>query len=190
LEKGSYETHKGVDKGDHPPIVPTENPPASGSLSDIEERIYEYVLRNFLGSIAEDAVYEIVTARIKFGDRMFNYKTKRLVSQGFLKYKPKKNGEEAQGSVRLVQGEVVELESVQISEAYTAPPGKITESELLGLMEKYHIGTDASMATHINNIIRRSYVAVEEKSRTLVPTGLGKMLIDFYMKVDGDLAHC
>ena len=45
------------------------------------------------------------------------------------------------------------LEAVKIEERYTESEKTMTESELLGLMEKYGIGTDASMATHIKNII-------------------------------------
>jgi DNA topoisomerase-3 len=44
-------------------------------------------------------------------------------------------------------------------------------------MEKNGIGTDASMATHINNIIERGYVKVETKNRKLIPLELGKALV-------------
>ena len=54
-------------------------------------------------------------------------------------------------------------------------------------MEKHGIGTDASMATHINNVCLRNYVKVEGSGRKLVPTELGISLVHGYQAIDPEL---
>ena len=53
-------------------------------------------------------------------------------------------------------------------------------------MEKKHIGTDASMSVLIENIERRGYVRVDDKRR-LIPTKLGKALIEALESVEPDI---
>merc|ERR1740139_689855 len=66
----------------------------------------------------------------------------------------------------------VKLLSVDIEEGCTEAPDYLTESELIEKMEKFAIGTDASMATHINNICERNFVTVTGQKRRLVPSKL------------------
>lgn len=73
-----------------------------------------------------------------------------------------------------------------MNEDYTTAPDYLSESDLISLMEKHGIGTDASMATHINNICERGYVTVES-GRRLVPTKIGLSLVLGYQKIDKDL---
>ena len=47
-----------------------------------------------------------------------------------------------------------------LTERMTSPPSHLSEAELISLMERHGIGTDASIATHINNICERNYVQI------------------------------
>ena len=62
----------------------------------------------------------------------------------------------------LKQGETYPLteETVPLTERMTSPPSHLSEAELITLMERHGIGTDASIATHINNICERNYVQI------------------------------
>lgn len=60
----------------------------------------------------------------------------------------------------LTEGEQIPLAVVELISGRTSPPDYPTEAELIGLMEKHGIGTDASIPTHINNICERNYVQV------------------------------
>jgi len=54
-------------------------------------------------------------------------------------------------------------------------------------METHGVGTDASMATHVSNIVKRGYVTLEENTRSLLPTPLGSALCHAYMLLDPQL---
>lgn len=78
------------------------------------------------------------------------------------------------------------ITEAKIVEKKTSPPDYLTESDLISLMEKHGIGTDASIPTHINNICTRNYVQIGN-GRRLIPTQLGIILVHGYQKIDNDL---
>ncbi len=76
---------------------------------------------------------------------------------------------------------------LECSEKQTSPPDYLSESDLLALMDSNGIGTDASMATHIETITnKRPYVEVTG-GRKLIPTKVGINLIHAYGLVDNEL---
>lgn len=115
----------------------------------------------------------MTTARLKLGDEEFNLSGKTVISAGYtelLTWQAIANDEKMPN---LNKNEKLELVEAKIVERQTSPPDFLTESELITLMEKHGIGTDASIPVHINNICQRNYVTVGQ-GRRLVPTRLGK----------------
>ncbi|TRY93579.1 hypothetical protein DNTS_005181 [Danionella cerebrum] len=84
------------------------------------------------------------------------------------------------------RGDVFTVDEIKLLEKQTSPPDYLTEAELITLMEKHGIGTDASIPVHINNVCQRNYVTVES-GRKLKPTNLGIVLVHGYYKIDADL---
>jgi DNA topoisomerase-3 len=54
-----------------------------------------------------------------------------------------------------------------LHEGSTSPPSLLTEADLIALMEKHGIGTDATHAEHIATIKERGYIG--EVDRHLIP---------------------
>jgi DNA topoisomerase III len=77
---------------------------------------------------------------------------------------------------------------VIVLQGKTSAPEYLSESELIGKMEQHSIGTDASIAVHINNVCERNDVKVES-GRRLVPTELGITLISGYQRIDPELCR-
>lgn len=73
------------------------------------------------------------------------------------------------------QGDKLTPYSIFLSQSKTEPPHLITEAELIDLMDKNGIGTDATMHEHIEKIQTRQYVIKNPRSQ-LIPTSLGYAL--------------
>lgn len=184
LQDGINKPKKGVDVGDHPPITPTTSVP--NNLYGDELRVYDFVTRRYLASIGYDATFTKTKITFQF-DAAHSVQVEGLTLQekGYLEAADWEGFEHSELGEHQV-GERFAISGSNIIECETEPPGFISESELLGLMEKYGIGTDASMASHINNICEREYVTVGA-GRKLIPTSLGIALVSGYKAVDESL---
>ena len=65
---------------------------------------------------------------------------------------------------------------IQMQTGETSPPNLLTEADLITLMEKHGIGTDATHAEHIEKIQTRSYVGVQDSK--FIPGRLGMGLVE------------
>ena len=116
-------------------------------------------------------------------DEFFSLSGKNVIEAGFTAIMPWKRVSDDDPLPSFNTNEVFPIEEVKIDERFTSPPDYLTESELISLMEKHGIGTDASIPVHINNICERNYVKVDN-GRRLIPTSLGIVLVHGYQKVN------
>ena len=60
----------------------------------------------------------------------------------------------------LRQGDRVDVAHASVQRRQTQPPRFLQEHELIERMDAHRIGTDASMAVHVSNIVDRGFVVV------------------------------
>lgn len=72
-----------------------------------------------------------------------------------------------------------------MNDGKTTAPELLTEAQLIALMEKHGIGTDATHAEHIEKITTRGYITVTPERR-LKPEGLGIGLCEGYEQIGYD----
>ena len=189
----------GVDAGDHPPITPMQYASrdqlaACGGTDAI--RLFAMVARTFLASLCPDAIIAVQKAVFDAGGEHFTVSGRHLVEEGWLRVMPhlspsvaplpewlasSTDGSEPPLSMRL------EFADLRLLEGHTSPPGPLSESDLITLMERT-IGTDASIPSHIGTIESRRYARlVASGGRAFEPTPLGIALIEGIGRIDEEL---
>ncbi|KAI1402226.1 prokaryotic type I DNA topoisomerase [Hypoxylon fuscum] len=141
----------------HPPIHPITYA-APTVLNDKERRIYEFVARRFLACCSEDAKGVATDVDILYGEESFHAHGVVVLERNYLEVYVY---EKWTGSVQLPKftvGELFEPTEAIMTEGKTAPPNYLTEADLISLMDANGIGTDATMAEHIQKIQDREYV--------------------------------
>ena len=118
---------------DHFAIVPTLQAPRS--LTEIEAKLYDMVVKRFLAVFFPPAEF-LVTTRISVAaGHSFQTNGKILVKPGWLAVYGKEAQEDDATLVAVQPGEVVRTEDVAANALKTKPPARYTEATLLGAME-------------------------------------------------------
>ncbi|KAF2664070.1 prokaryotic type I DNA topoisomerase [Microthyrium microscopicum] len=141
----------------HPPIHPV-NYVEKSTLSHEEQKVYEFVVRRFLACCSDDAKGEKTTVAIDYGAEIFNATGLIVLHRNYLEVYPYEKWEDSQQLPEYQVGETFIPTEAKMTEGKTSPPHYITEPELITLMDKNGIGTDATMAEHISKIKERNYV--------------------------------
>ena len=167
---------------DHFAIIPTLQAPKS--LSEIELKLYDMVVKRFLAVFYPAAEFMVTTRISTVGSHVFQTNGKVLVNPGWLAVYGKEAQDEDANLVAVAPGEQVRTENVAVNALKTKPPARYTEATLLSAMEgagkliddedareamkEKGLGTPATRAQTIEGLIAEKYMLRD--GRELVPT--------------------
>nr|KAF6305575.1 DNA topoisomerase III alpha [Pipistrellus kuhlii] len=176
LERGGPTPRNG-NKSDqaHPPIHPTKY---TNSLQGDEQRLYEFIVRHFLACCSQDAQGQETTVEIDISGECFVAHGLVILARNYLDVYPYDRWSDKTLPV-YERGSHFQPSTVEMVDGETSPPQLLTEADLIALMEKHGIGTDATHAEHIETIKARMYVGLTPDKRFL-PGHLGMGLVEGY----------
>ncbi|XP_055450078.1 DNA topoisomerase 3-alpha isoform X2 [Psammomys obesus] len=176
LERGGPTPRNG-NKSDqaHPPIHPTKY---TSSLQGDDRRLYEFIVRHFLACCSQDAQGQETTVEIDIAQERFVAHGLVILARNYLDVYPYDHWSDKLLPV-YEQGFCFQPSTVEMVDGETSPPQLLTEADLIALMEKHGIGTDATHAEHIETIKARMYVGLTSDKRFL-PGHLGMGLVEGY----------
>ncbi|XP_054721108.1 DNA topoisomerase 3-alpha-like [Uloborus diversus] len=175
LEEGPNPRQGNKTDNAHPPIHPTKY---INTLQGNEKTVYELVVRHFLACVSKDAEGRETTVEIDVNNERFAVNGLIIIARNYLEVYPYERwNAKIIGHYEL--NENFQPTSIEMSESETSAPELLTEADLIGLMEKHGIGTDATHAEHIETIKSRLYVGLNESNR-FIPGELGMGLVEGY----------
>uniref|UniRef100_A0A8C0B338 DNA topoisomerase n=1 Tax=Buteo japonicus TaxID=224669 RepID=A0A8C0B338_9AVES len=159
----------------HPPIHPTKY---TANLQGNEQRLYEFIVRHFLACCSQDAKGQETIVEIDIANERFIAQGLMILARNYLEVYPYEKWSDK--VIPLYQkGSRFQPTTVEMVDGETSPPLLLTEADLIALMEKHGIGTDATHAEHIETIKTRMYVGLTADQRFL-PGHLGMGLVEGY----------
>lgn len=169
----------------HPPIHPVVFTDG-GQLKGPERKVYEYVVRRFLACCSDDARGTQALVTLQWGSERFSATGLIVLERNYLDVYPYVKWELLKQLPRFTPNQQVKLLRAELLEGKTSPPQHMTEPELIALMDANGIGTDATIADHIDKVVEREYVVKVAAGRgakaqaLLVPSELGMALVEAF----------
>ena len=189
---------------DHFAIIPTGSLP-SGKLGGDDARLFDLVTRRFLACFHPPAIWNRVERVTEVGGESFRSRSRTLEEPGWRAVMGQTEQED-QALPPLLPGRAeagdipAEARDIELLADVTRPPARITEARLLSLMESAGryveeedlaeamrdkgIGTPATRADIIENLIAKGYLVRGGKS--LRPTVKGIRLVDVLRRIHAE----
>ena len=178
---------------DHHAIIPTISSLKDdiSALPESEAKVYKLIINKLHASVGLPLVENTTKIIAEFDGFEFSSSGKVIIDEGFTKYlkeyKTKKTEDVLLPDVKV--GDVFEIRNKEVKEKYTSPPKHFTEDTLLKAMEvagndalekgieveRKGLGTPATRAGIIENLIFKGFIEREKKN--LIATNKGISLV-------------
>ena len=176
---------------DHYAIIPTMSVEMSKleSLSTEEKNVYELIKAKLLMACSKPLIESMTKVIYEYDGFTFTANGKTVIENGFREYEIKKKESKEKILPNLSSGDEIVVLDVVIQEKFTKPPQHFNEDTLLKAMEKagadfldkdieverMGLGTPATRAGIIENLINKGYV--ERDKKNLLATHKGTSLV-------------
>lgn len=136
------------------------------------------MVRHFLACLSKNAVGQETTIEIDIAGETFITNGLQIIERNYLEVYIYEKWSDKEIHV-YQEGQVFKPTSIDMVQEETSAPQLLTEADLISLMDKYGIGTDATHAEHIDTIKSRQYVGLTD-GKHLMPGKLGIGLVMGY----------
>ncbi len=109
-------------------------------------------MRHFLANWSKDALADTINTTIKISSERFKASGLKMKERNFLEIYDKFHYIKDRILPELYEGQNLEIKQIMFSEGMTTPPKLLNETDLITLMDKNGIGTDATIHEHIKTI--------------------------------------
>lgn len=183
----------------HHAIIPTVERCNYAALSEIEKNIYLLIAQAYIAQFYPVHTYSQTRVEVAYTGETFTASGRIIRELGWkaiygAEAEDNKSDDESMLPV-MEQGDTVDFVQVSAEKKSTRPPTRFTAATLLAAMKEIHkyvknpelkkqlkdvsgIGTEATRATMIKELVQREFLKEEKKKKYLVPTETAYLLID------------
>ncbi len=185
----------------HHAIIPTTKLAPLESLGEMERNIYLLIARQYMAQFYPEFIYDETTVNIDYKGETFAVKGKVTKHLGWKEMyanlqNVKPNEDELEVTLpKMAKGDSVEYQKGSTLKKTTKPPSRFTPATLIQGMKEIHkyvkseaakkqlkdvygIGTEATRATIIDDLIKRRFLTTMGKAKVLKPTEQAYLLVD------------
>ncbi|WP_286034735.1 DNA topoisomerase 3 [Megamonas hypermegale] len=192
----------------HHAIIPTKIKANLNALSEVERNVYFLIAQAYIAQFYPVHIYDQTKITVMYMNENFTASGRTVKQLGWkelylqnanknkLNYEEINEKEEENSSLPLMKkNDVVDYIDGKYEKKSTKPPTRFTSATLLAGMKEIHkyvkdvevkkklkdiygIGTEATRASIIEDLIKRGFLQTEGKKKYLIPTQTAYMLID------------